>query len=169
MLRLKACATALCQMILKFYGIERSHCQQTTVVCVCLYELSRPGNWQRKQMCTGCWAGVEQWFPTFLTLWLFLTMGWLPTIKLFHCYFITNFATVMNHNVNIWYLFMIGYLWKGCWLLKGSWPTAENSGTEGTLSSLSQCWRFLGGEENAARSKHKSMSVGLGKPLVCTL
>lgn len=32
---------------------------------------------------------------------------WSPNIKLFHCYSITNFATDMGCNVNIWYT---GYL-----------------------------------------------------------
>lgn len=30
-------------------------------------------------------------------------LWWPPTIKLFPCYLLTNFATVMSCNVNIWY------------------------------------------------------------------
>lgn len=53
---------------------------------------------------------VPQWLSPFLMLQHFSSVphsGVTPTIKLFPHYFITNFATVMTHNVNIRYA---GYL-----------------------------------------------------------
>jgi hypothetical protein len=60
-------------------------------------------------------------------LWLFNTVIHVvlsPTIKLFHCYFITVILnhTVMNHNVNIWY------------------PGSDMWPPEGSLSQVEICW-----------------------------
>jgi hypothetical protein len=53
--------------------------------------------------------GNNKW-ATFLMLQPFNRVphvGLIPTVKLFHYYFIIhcycNFATIMNHNINIWY------------------------------------------------------------------
>lgn len=71
---------------------------------------------------------IEQWFSTFLLLWLVcLLMLWLLTIKLFsvllhNC----NFVTVMNHSVNMFADGLRWPLWKGRLISKGSQLTVES-------------------------------------------
>jgi hypothetical protein len=70
---------------------------------------------------------LEQWFSTFLILWtlnIVLRVVVIPSRKivlllLHNC----NFATVMNHIVNIWYVDGLRQsLWKSCWTTKGVPP-----------------------------------------------
>ena len=55
--------------------------------------------------CQSSLYGIEQWFLTFLMLGCFNTVPHImvtSTIKLFCCYFITDFSAIMNcNNINI--------------------------------------------------------------------
>jgi hypothetical protein len=60
-----------------------------------------------------------------------------PTTKLFHCYFITSFATVVNPNLNIWYtIYLINnYCERVIECPKGLWTT----GSQVTATQRCRC------------------------------